>query len=104
MGRTPERKRRGGHSSCRRHHWFRHRREHRYFAGPLNTAMRHYLLICVTLLASAAVVLARDIVTLTGQTYYNVTVTRVDKTGILITHRDGTAFLEFSALPPAFRA
>lgn len=43
-------------------------------------------------------VLARDITTLTGQIYRDVTVTRVEKTGIGILHRDGTAFLDFSIL------
>lgn len=43
---------------------------------------------------------ARDIRTITGQTYRNVAVTRVDPTGIAVTHADGIAFLDFKTLPP----
>ncbi len=61
--------------------------------------MRRHFLICVALLACVSTVPAYDISTLTGQTYRNVAVMRVDQTGIAINHRDGTAFLPFSILP-----
>lgn len=65
--------------------------------------MRRFVLTLVVLLASLSLALARDITTLTGQTYRNVTVTRIDKLGIGITHRDGFAFLDFSILPADIR-
>ncbi len=63
---------------------------------------RFFLLVCA-LLASAGSLLARDIKTVPGQIYRGVTVTRIEKTGIAITHRDGAAFLDFSILPPEIR-
>lgn len=55
------------------------------------------------LMASLALVVARDITTLKGDTYYNVTVTRVEKTGIAVMHRTGVAFLDFLILPEEVR-
>src|SRR4026207_2066938 len=54
----------------------------------------------LALLASAALGWSRDIKTLNGTVYKNVTVTRQDSTGIGITHDDGFTFLNFSQLPP----
>lgn len=61
--------------------------------------MKSSLLTGIALLASVCTVFARDINTVNGQTYRDVTVTRVEKTGIAITHRDGVGFLKFSDLP-----
>lgn len=55
------------------------------------------------LVASLGTALALDITTVTGQTFHNVTVTRVEKTGIGISHSEGTAFLAFSILPENIR-
>ena len=65
--------------------------------------MRRFILCSLALLASVSLALARDITTLTGQTYRTITVTRVEKTGIAISHRDGAAFLDFSILPADIR-
>jgi hypothetical protein len=53
--------------------------------------------------AVATAGLARDITTLKGETFYNVTITRVEKTGIGVTHRGGVVFLDFSILPEDIR-
>ena len=66
--------------------------------------MRRLLLFAlgvVTCLNSSS---ARDIATRTGQIYRDVKAIHVDKTGIGFIHRDGSAFLFFSALPPETRA
>ena len=65
--------------------------------------MRRFFLLCCALFASANAILARDITTVTGQIYRDVKNIRVDKTGIGFFHRDGSAFLFFSALPPEVR-
>ena len=65
--------------------------------------MRSFIVTWFVLLASVCVILARDITTLTGVTYRSVTVTRVEKTGIAISHRDGAGFLDFSILPADIR-
>ena len=65
--------------------------------------MRRFVLCSLALVASVSLALARDITTLTGQTYRAVTITRVEATGIGISHDDGVAFLDFSTLPPEIR-
>ena len=65
--------------------------------------MRVRLLICAALLASVCLISARDIVTVSGEVYHNATVTRVEETGIAITHRDGAAFIGFADLPADVR-
>jgi hypothetical protein len=47
--------------------------------------------------------MARDITTLRGETFYDITVTRVEKTGIAVMHRKGVAFLDFSILSEELR-
>ena len=59
--------------------------------------MRRLILTILLLLTAAC--LARDIRTKTGEIYKDVAVTRVEATGISITHRDGVAFLDFKILP-----
>lgn len=59
------------------------------------------LLAALLLLSSDGA--ARDITTLTNQTFRNITVTRVDPTGVVVSHRDGVHFLEFAILPAAIR-
>jgi hypothetical protein len=46
---------------------------------------------------------ARDLTTTTGETFHDIKVTRIEKTGIGIMHRDGVAFLDFLVLPPEVR-
>jgi hypothetical protein len=46
---------------------------------------------------------AGDITTLKGETFYNVTITRIEKTGIGVMHRNGVVFLDFSILPEDIR-
>jgi hypothetical protein len=62
-----------------------------------------WLLALLSLMESVALVVARDITTLKGDSYYNVTVTRVEKTGIAVMHRTGVAFLDFLLLPEEIR-
>lgn len=66
--------------------------------------MKFCFVACFILLASACALFARDITTLTGETYHEATFTRIETTGIAIAHRDGTAFLNFSVLPADIRA
>lgn len=56
------------------------------------------LLVMVAMIAQG-----RDIVTVPGDVYRKVTVTRVERTGIRITHNDGVAFLDFKILSPQLR-
>ena len=65
--------------------------------------MRRFVLCFLALLAGVSLAIARDITTLTGQTYRAVTVTRVEATGIGISHDDGVTFLDFSLLPSEIR-
>jgi hypothetical protein len=65
--------------------------------------MSRLLLCSLAFLATASLLLARDIKTLGDQTYRGVVVNRIEKTGIGITHQDGAAFLDFSILPPDIR-
>jgi hypothetical protein len=58
------------------------------------------LLASIVLLTLFCAAFARDITTINGTVYKNVTVTRKDSTGIGISHNDGFTFLEFSQLPP----
>jgi len=54
--------------------------------------------VCV-LTGTAA--LARDLKTVTGDVYKNITITKQDPTGLQISHDDGVAFLDFRLLGPA---
>jgi hypothetical protein len=54
-------------------------------------------------LALAVAAQARDILTLSGEIYREVTVTKVQADGIRITHSTGIAFLDFASLPEALR-
>ena len=45
--------------------------------------------------------LARDLKTINGDVYKNITITKQDPTGLQITHDDGAAFLDFSVLGAA---
>lgn len=62
--------------------------------------MRLFFTIASFFLALAWTALARDIRTLTGTVFREVVVTRVESTGIAITHKDGVSFLDFKILPP----
>lgn len=44
-----------------------------------------------------------EIITLDGTLYRDVTVTRIERTGIRVTHRDGLGFLDFGVLPKSIR-
>jgi hypothetical protein len=44
-----------------------------------------------------------ELVTLEGTVYRDVTVTRIERTGIRITHRDGLGFVDFNSLPASVR-
>jgi sRNA-binding protein len=65
--------------------------------------MRRFILALVAVIVSSSFALARDIKTLAGDVYYNVTITRVEKTGIGVMHRSGVAFLDFSILQDDIR-
>jgi hypothetical protein len=65
--------------------------------------VRRFALASFVVVAVATAALARDITTLKGETFYNVTITRVEKTGIGVTHRDGVVFLDFLMLPEDIR-
>jgi len=65
--------------------------------------LRVWIFAACLCLLSAGGVQARDIVMLSGQVYHGVTVTRVDPTGIAISHKDGAAFLDFLLLPTDIR-
>ena len=57
---------------------------------------------CVALLLTCTTS-ARDIKTTTGETYRNITINRIEPTGISITHSTGVAFLECPILPEEIR-
>lgn len=65
--------------------------------------MKRVLLCLVALLLLAAEVWARDFQTLDGKVYKNVVVTRVEATGIRVSHDDGIGFIDFMLLPSALR-
>lgn len=66
--------------------------------------MRFQLLCCYWLVLAASTSFARDITTLSDQIYRDVTVKRIDPLGIVLVHRSGVAFVDYSNLPPAIRA
>jgi hypothetical protein len=63
----------------------------------------HSLPLILFLAVGSTATLARDITTTTGVTYKQIAVTRVEKTGIAVSHRDGAAFLDFSILSESIR-
>ena len=65
--------------------------------------MREKLIALFVSVALTATLLARDIRTLSGHLYRNVTVTRVEATGIRITHESGVALIDFKDLPAELR-
>lgn len=62
--------------------------------------MKRLALGLLAVLCLGTLAVARDFRTITGQVYRNATVTRVDPTGIAVSHADGIAFLDFKTLPP----
>jgi hypothetical protein len=59
---------------------------------------------CATLIAALVLVLpalggARDLKAVDGSIYKNITITKVDVTGIQFSHDDGIAFIDFKNLP-----
>lgn len=46
---------------------------------------------------------AHDLTTLTGEVFHDIKITRIEKTGIGVMHRDGVVFLDFSVLRPETR-
>lgn len=101
MGGTQEWQYRRRHCAVRRDRWICYRCQRRNFAGTLSVI--RFLLGFVALSASIVLADARDITTLKGETFYSVTITRVEKTGIAVMHRNGVAFLDFLILPEEIR-
>ena len=62
------------------------------------------LLILIPIILTATTLLAEDIKTLSGTTYQNITVTRVEANGISISHDDGLAKIPFTDLSEELRS
>ena len=57
------------------------------------------LVIGSVFFAACSLVLGRDITTKTGETYKNITISRIEAAGISVIHSTGVAFLECPVLP-----
>lgn len=60
-------------------------------------------ILAFVLLFIAASSYALEIVTLDGKAFHDCEVKKVERDGVRIMHRDGTAFLDFDQLPPALQ-
>lgn len=61
--------------------------------------VRKFMLVIVAAMSFATILHGRDILTRSGDLLKDVSVTKIEQTGIRISHRDGARFVDFKDLP-----